>query len=143
VILHRITGIVVLVYTLLFFAGTVSDCADSETSVGGVILARITTIMFLMLSVGFFVTGLIMCVSLKSHFPEFYANFGCILKFATISLCFPLLIRGIDQWMLKSSTTYFCFYYQHLASANVVYATMTTITPAIAQMSSLIFGILK
>jgi len=130
--LHRITGVVILIYTILYLAGTSNDCFKKEGEKGESILEELNISMFLLLAIGFFVTGLVMCLSLKKHFPAFYTKFGWILKLATTSLCAPLLIRAVDSWLLDTNDSYYCYSNKHEASFNVVFAILSTIAPAVA-----------
>lgn len=106
-------------------------------------LGIMTLFVFAGLGIGFLSVGLTMLIVLKRHFTSYYEKIGCKLIIATILLSVPMFIRAINWLGQLESTAYLTFYDNNIAYTNAVYAILTTMVPVVAQMSSLIFGVLK
>ena len=66
----------------------------------------LTTIMFTLLGVAFFCVGVMMNLSLKKYFPNFYDTFFGVLWLACFLLTLPLLFRAIINFSLNRSTSF-------------------------------------
>lgn len=106
-------------------------------------LGLLTIFVFAGLGVGFLTVGTSMLFVLKRHFSSYYEKIGCQLIIATILLSVPMFIRAMNWMGQLESTAYLTFYNNNIAYTNAVYAILTTMVPVVAQMSSLIFGVLK
>ena len=92
----KVNDIVCLTVAILYSVATMyltahpcfSDKSVIEYSRGS------ATIMFLILGIGFLVTGVTMLFSLKEHFPNFYYSHRCFLWLACVLLTLPLFLRS-------------------------------------------------
>ena len=66
----------------------------------------LTTVMFTLLGVTFFCVGVMMNLSLKKYFPNFYDTFSGVLWLACFLLTLPLLFRAIINFSLNRSESF-------------------------------------
>jgi hypothetical protein len=64
------------------------------------------SILFLILGVVFFITGIIMLYNAKKYFNGFYKDFRCYLWAATIFLTVPLFSRGVYDYFEIFNATF-------------------------------------
>ncbi len=106
-------------------------------------ISYVTIFIFVCLGVGFFTAGIVMILSIKKHFVEFYDKVSCALWTATFLLAVPMFLRAVN-WLLQNfSKSYLKFYNDNIIYTNACYSLLTTIFPVCAQMASLIFGLLN
>ena len=67
----------VISYSLAYFGLTMDSCVKVDLDAGSEALQTMETAMFLTLGTCFFVSGVLMIVGLKKHFPHFYAGIKC------------------------------------------------------------------
>lgn len=134
------TFVLVLLLNVLFWTQTTINCVTNGRSESLGFISDMFTYMFSLLGILFMVTGIVMAVSLKKHYPEFYNEYGCLIWAATLCLALPLFMRGLNSYLYNTQKKYFHFYGNHFAFMNSTYVVMSSILPVVAQMMSLIFG---
>ena len=142
-VLNIIGGLVALIYICTFLFYTTRACLDDPADYTVGPINNIGTVMFVFLGVVFFTVGIMMNLSLKWHFPEFYKQYRCLLWTVTLLLTFPLFIRGIKDHFYNYSESFRTFYDSHFVFDNTVYALLSTVLPIITQTGSLIFGFMR
>jgi len=102
-ITHYIMGIVIGIYTLLFFmcliTATVIRLKNEKPDLYNFIFLLLMLVecgYYLCLAGAFLAIGLIMIYNLKKHFPEYYNKSGGYVWLATSGLCLPLLVRCVN-----------------------------------------------
>jgi Na+/glutamate symporter len=73
-------------------------------------LADVTIFVYMALGIGFFTTGIVMIVSIKKHFTEFYEKVSCALWAATILLAVPMFLRAVN-WESQERIPVYLEYY--------------------------------
>ena len=107
---------------------------------------RFIWILFLVLAVAFFSVGLVLLMSLKNYFNEFYEEQKYLLWSAMLILTLPLSFRAILDYSLEKSTKMYNFVTNNNTNFVIYqwsFFILTTYTPILAQMSALVFGFMR
>ena len=107
---------------------------------------RLIWISFTLLAIIFFSVGCIMLHRLRVYFKDFYKEYGKRLWVANVVLTFPLTFRAILD-ALNQDAAWYKWWVQgnlyRLTTYNVVIFTLGTYLPALAQITSLVFGFVR
>lgn len=96
---------------------------------------RFIWILFLVLAVVFFSVGLVLLMSLKNYFNEFYEEQKYLLWSAMLILTLPLSFRAILDYSLEKSTKMYNFVINNNTNFVIYqwsFFILTTYTPILA-----------
>ena len=139
-LLDFISFTLIIVINIIFWIRTSQVCYTSDFAHGFTAVSNMFTTLFTTLGFVFLVSGILMALSLKKYYYDFYVEYGKLVWIATFSLALPLFLRGLNSNMYKNNTNYYNYYSRHFAVVNSLYVTLSSIVPIVAQMGSLIFG---
>ena len=141
--LNIITGFCMSCYSIPVLLITFRPCTHETNSHYDSIADTVSSTIFAILGLVFFVCGLIMNLSLKSQFPHFYDSFHWFLWVACFSLSAPLLLRSVTNVLYSNSTTFNNWYTDQFVFANTTFLIVTTYIPILTSAFSLVFGYLR
>ena len=106
---------------------------------------QLLSILSIILAIFFVVASSLLLFQLKRYFPEFYAQYSCLMTTAVVFQVLPLFFRTImDQiTRLDSVTNYLYKVQKRLTIYNSVFFIVATYLPVICQMATLIFGFVR
>lgn len=139
-LLDIISLALIVAININFWIQTSRVCASANFANGFGAISNMFTTLFTSLGVVFLISGIVMALSLKKYYFDFYAEYGRLIWIATFSLALPLFLRGINSYLYKKHGQYFNYYSNHFALVNSLYVFFSSIVPIVAQMASLIFG---
>ena len=93
-------------YSIVFWFFITSACVRNDIDKYLQPINEGSSYMFCFLGIVFFTVGVIMNCSLSNHFPDFYANYKCLLWTATILLTCPLFIRSAKDYAYYHSSKF-------------------------------------
>lgn len=140
---NGVLSFVAVTYIVFFFYYATSACVRNDLYKFMQPINEVTSYMFLFLGIIFLTVGVLMNISLSLHFPDFYANYKCLLWTATILLTCPLFIRSAKDYAYYHNEAFAKFYEAHFVLDNTLYAVLSTVLPVVTQTSSLVFGVMR
>jgi hypothetical protein len=93
-------------YSIVVWFFITSACVRNDIDKYLQRINEVTSYMFCFLGIVFLTVGVIMNCSLSNHFPDFYANYKCLLWTATILLTCPLFIRSAKDYAYYHSSKF-------------------------------------
>lgn len=142
-VLNIITIICMSCYSIPVLLITFRPCTHKQDNRYDDISDNVSSTMFAILGLVFFICGLIMNMSLKSSFPQFYDSYHWFLWIACFCLSVPLLLRSITNELYAHSQTFNEWYTDQFVFANTTFLIVTTYIPILTSVFSLVFGFLR
>lgn len=102
--------------------------------------SNLYTWIFTVLGSVFFMSGVVMALSVHKYYPDFYKEYGKLVWLATFFLAAPLFVRAVNSNLYAKEKKYYNFYQNNFALMNIAYVTTSSILPVVAQTTSLVFG---
>ena len=136
--MHSLTAVLCAGLTLVFFYKTTSACANNTKAYA---MNSIFFWLFNSMATVFLIDGILMIHYLKKYYVQFYEEYRWALIIATGLLSAPLYVRGINSLLMNREKVYYHFYNNHFASVNSTYVAISSTIPTVAQLASMIFGV--
>ena len=143
--LNVVTSLMIIIYSGIFFYFWMVSCNTNDKeqlSYAQLFLTKFTAFFFLLLSIIFFTSGVIMIKALQRNFPEFLKKFKCLMWTTTVLISVPLSIRSIldftnlSEYVQKHSPVWTQIY-------NLTFFMFTTYLPILFQICTLVFGFVR
>ena len=99
-------------------------------------------LIFMVISLAFLATGLLMIKSIRDHYENFYHDFGTWIWISTFALSIPMMLRSINLFLM-SEDWYYDLYLTKYTLMISIYVFSFNVFPFVMQMTSLLFGALK
>lgn len=99
--------------------------------------------IFVFLGLAFGITGIMTNRKLKSHFTEFYNENRFMLLAATYGLSIPMIIRGANDILTRTSVEYHKLITNHNIAFEVIFFVFLELPVIGFQLSSLVFGYIR
>lgn len=94
--LNLITASMIAVIVVYVFVQETRYCVTNGDTESGVELDNFIVVFFYLLGFEFLIVGIVMVLSIRRYFPEFYKDYGCLLVVASLLLSLPMFIRSLD-----------------------------------------------